>query len=88
MYTQIRNGPMTLFYILSSTMQHNGAHQQGKNNAFWRLVDDMLFLQTRLGQTLWLHQHGCNKCPFNNKADALAKQVAGAHPLQLRLCML
>ena len=34
------------------------------------------------------HQHGNNQCPFNDNTDALAKQAAATHPLQLRPCVL
>ena len=45
-------------------------------------------LQQRIGRRSWSHQYGHNQCPFNDKADALAKQAAATHPLQLRPCVL
>ena len=52
----------------------------------WAMVYDVL--QQRTGQTLWSHQYGHNQCPFNDKADALAKQAAATHPLRLGPCVL
>ena len=45
-------------------------------------------LQQRTGQTLWSHQYDHSRCPFNDKSDAVAKQAAALHPLQLRPCVL
>ena len=53
----------------------------------WTMVYDVLWQRT--GQTAWSHQYGHNHSPFNDEADALAKQVAAATDrLQLRPCVL
>ena len=44
--------------------------------------------QHSTGQTVWSHKYGHNKFPFNDKADALAKQAAATHPLQPRYYVL
>ena len=43
--------------------------------------------QHRTGRTMGFHQYGQNACPFNDKADALAKQAVASHPRQLRPCV-
>ena len=52
----------------------------------WGMVYGVLHQRT--GQTLWSHQYDHTQCPFDDKADALAKQAAATHPLQLRPCVL
>ena len=52
----------------------------------WAMVYNVL--QQRTGQTLWSHQYGHNQYLFNDEEDALAKQAAATHLLQLRPCVL
>ena len=87
MYTQIRNGCMPLFYDSSSTMIGSTSTRQKLMHCdIWAMVYDVL--QQRTGQTLWSHQYDHSRCPFNDKADALAKQAAATPPLQLGPCVL
>ena len=51
-----------------------------------RVVYDVL--QQRTGQMPWSHPYGHDQCPFNDKTDALARQAAATHPLQLGPCVL
>ena len=52
----------------------------------WAMVYEAL--QQRTGRLSRSHQYDHNQCPFHNTGDALAKQAAVTHQLQLRPCVL
>ena len=76
MDTHIQNGPMTVCANFSSTMIGNGAPQRNKSLwviifGFWCMVFGKIAPTKHCAHISMAMR--ISKCPFNDKADALAK---------------